>query len=123
MLLATLEGALYSPLWIMAAAYAVLFILAQGAGARGADELRERLLDFGFVIGLLAAGWVVVLLLMAVVSESDLIWDMMVILLIVVVFFAVLLFVFFLVFEVLLSRERRKAPLPTPKPEGSARGE
>ena len=119
MLLATLEGALYSPLWIMAGAYAALFVLAQAAGARGANELRERLLDFGFVIGLLAAGWVVVLMLMAVVSESDLVWDMMVILLVVVVFFVALLFVLWVVFEVLLSRDRRRAPLPTPKPEGS----
>jgi hypothetical protein len=119
-LLATLEGAFFSPLWIMAIAYGALFVLAQVAGARGATDLRERLLDFGFVVGLLAAAWVVVLLLTAIVSESDLVYDMVVILLVVVAFFALLLFALFAIFELIFSRGRRRAPVPTQEPEGSA---
>jgi hypothetical protein len=113
MVLATLSGSLFTPLWVIAIAYAALYIAAQVADARGATGARERLLDLSFLFALIGAAWVAVLLLIAVVSEPDLVWDMLTILLIVVVFFGVLLFVLFGIFELLFSRGSRRAQGPT----------
>jgi hypothetical protein len=104
--------AFYLPLILLGLAYAVVYVIAQTAGARRGAQARERLLDVAFGVALLAAAYTVVLLIISVVTLPDLIVDLVRIVLVMVAFFGVLLSVLFAIFELIFGRVGRTQPLP-----------
>ena len=103
-----LEWSLFSPLLLAVLIYAVLFIVASVMRSRGNDDRAERMLDAAFLLALVAGAWTAVLLIFAILDEPDDIWDMVIIVVIIGVFFAVLLSVLFGLFELILTRGRRR---------------
>jgi len=108
---AQISSSLFQPVLILGLVAIVLIVAGQVMRSRGAGERAEKVADIGFGIALLTGVYIVVLLLIALFSEPDLIYDAAVNILIVAVFFLLLLFVLFGVFELILSRgRRRRAP-------------
>ena len=106
-----LSSSYFTPLILAALVYVVLYVVARVLEGRG-DERWEKAEDFGFVVMLLSAAYVVILAVLAVTSEIDLVWDMVRILAIVTAFFAILILLLLAVFELGiggLSRARRRA--------------
>ena len=90
-----LTWSLYFPLILIAAAFAIVSATAGVMAGRGNHDRAEHVRDFGFLILLLGAVWVVILTVIALISEPDDIGDMLIITLVIVVFFAILLLVLF----------------------------
>ena len=103
-----LDWSLFSPLLLAVLVYAVLSIVAAVMRSRGNGDGAERMLDVGFLVALVAGAWTAILLVFAILDEPDDIWDMVIIVVIIGVFFAVLLSVLFGVFELILTRGRRR---------------
>jgi hypothetical protein len=98
---ANLSSALYAPLVLLLAAYAVLSIMATRARAADDRQRADRLAGIGFAIVLATAVYAVVLLLTAVIGYWQRVYDMVIILFVVLAFFGLLLFVFFLIAELI----------------------
>jgi len=108
---AQISSSLFQPVLILGLLAVVLIVAGQVMRSRGVGERAEKVADIGFGIALLTGVYIVVLLLIALFSEPDLIYDAAVNILIVAVFFLLLLFVLFGLFELILSRgRRRRAP-------------
>ena len=96
-----LPMAMYTPLVVVLAAYAVLSLLAGRARSKEDTGGTERFETYAFVVLLVAALYTIVLVISAVFAYPSRSTDLVTILLVVCGFFAVLLFVFFVLAEVL----------------------
>jgi Kef-type K+ transport system membrane component KefB len=86
---------LYLPLVIGAFAYAAVSAGAGVLSGRGNEAGAERVRDYGFLLMLAIAAWIVILVLVALINKPNSVGDMLIIMLVVVAFFAILLLVFF----------------------------
>ena len=96
-----LPMAMYTPLVLLLAAYAVLSLLAGRARSKEDTGGTERFETYAFVVLLVAALYTIVLVISAVFAYPSRSTDLVTILLVVCGFFAVLRFVFFVLAEVL----------------------
>jgi hypothetical protein len=94
-----LPMALYTPLVVVLAAYAVLSLLASRARSKEDTDGTERFETWAFIVLLVAALYTIVLVISAIFAYPSRSTDMVTILLVVCGFFAVLLFVFFVLAE------------------------
>lgn len=105
---AQLPFAMYMPVVVLLAGFALVSLLAGVARNRDDTGRAERLGDISFLFVVLGAAYAVVLLIASAVSYPSRMYDMILIIFIVVAFFALLLFLFFFVGEVLPGRLRRR---------------
>lgn len=99
--LSNLPMAMYTPLVVVLAAYAVLNLLAGRARSKEDTAGTERFETWAFIVLLVAALYTIVLVISAIFAYPSRSTDMVTILLVVCGFFAVLLFVFFVLAELL----------------------
>ena len=111
-----LDWSLFSPLLLAVLVCTVLSISAAVMRSRGNGDGAERMLDVGFLVALVAGAWTAILLVFAILDEPDDIWDMVIIVVIIGVFFAVLLSVLFGLFELILTRGRRRPSRAVERP-------
>jgi Kef-type K+ transport system membrane component KefB len=86
---------LFLPLVLGAVAYGVISVVAGVISSRGNQAGAERVRDYGFLLLLAIAAWIVILVLVALINKPNSVGDMLIIMLVVVAFFAILLLVFF----------------------------
>ena len=103
----SLPSAMYTPLVLLIAVYAVLSVLAGRARSQDDRAKSDRFANFAFAIVLVAAAYAVVLLITAIFSYPSRTTDMVTIILVIGVFFALLLFAFFLIAELIPHALRR----------------
>ena len=99
--LSNLPMAMYTPLVVVLAAYAVLSLLAGRARSKEDRGGTERFETWAFVVLLVAALYTVVLVISAIFAYPSRSTDMVTIILEICAFFALLLFVFFVLAELL----------------------
>jgi Kef-type K+ transport system membrane component KefB len=104
---------LFFPLILGAFAYAAISVVAGVMSSRGNEARAERARDYGFLLLLAIAAWIVILILVALINKPNSIGDMLIIMLVVIAFFAILLLVFFGISQLIgvvargMSRRRR----------------
>jgi len=103
----SLPSAMYTPLVLLIAVYAVLSVLAGRARSHDDRAKSERFANFAFAIVLVAAAYAVVLLITAIFSYPSRTTDMVTIIIVIGVFFALLLFAFFVIAELIPQALRR----------------
>jgi hypothetical protein len=96
-----LPSALYTPLAVLLAAYAVLSLMTGRARANEDTAGADRWATWAFGVLLVAAVYTIVLVITAVFQYPSRSTDMVTIVLVICAFFALLLFVFFLIAELL----------------------
>ena len=101
-----LPMAMYTPLVVLLAAYAVLSLLAGRSRSREDTGGAERFGTWGFVVLLVAALYTIVLVISAVFAYPSRSTDMVTTVIVICAFFALLLFVFFLFAELIPRRLR-----------------
>ena len=94
-----LPSAMYTPLVLLLAVYAVLSLLAGRARSKEDTGGTDRFETYAFVILLVAALYTIVLVISAIFAYPSRSTDMVTIILEICAFFAALLFVFFLIAE------------------------
>jgi fatty acid desaturase len=105
---ANLPSAMYTPLVVLLAGYAVLSVMAGRARGHDDSKTADRYATYAFGLVLVSAAYVIVLLLAAVFSYPSRVYDMVIILIVVGVFFALLLFLFFVLAEIVPRATRRR---------------
>ena len=103
----SLPSAMFTPMVLLVAAYALLSILAGRARSHDDRAKADRFANFAFAVVLVAAAYAVVLLITAIFSYPSRTTDMVTIILVIGVFFALLLFVFFVIAELIPHALRR----------------
>jgi Kef-type K+ transport system membrane component KefB len=104
---------LFLPLVLGGFAYGAISVVAGVMSSRGNEAGAERARDYGFLLMLAIAAWIVILILVALINKPNSVGDMLTIMLVVVVFFAILLLVFFGISQLIgvvsrgMSRRRR----------------
>jgi Kef-type K+ transport system membrane component KefB len=86
---------LFLPLIVGGFAYAAVSVVAGVISSRGNEAGAERARDYGFLLLLAIAAWIVVLVLVALFNKPNSVGDMLTIMFIIVSSFAILLLVFF----------------------------
>ena len=107
----SLPSAMYTPLVVLVAAYALLSILAGRARSHDDRAKSDRFANIAFAVVLVSAAYAVVLLITAIFSYPSRTSDMVTIFVVIGVFFALLLFAFFAIAELIphaLRRGRRE---------------
>jgi hypothetical protein len=90
-----LSSSFYPPLVIIGIAYVLLRVVGQArSGERG-----ETLVDYSFVLLLLAGAYTLMLALVALVSKTSLIGDLLLVLAVLIAFFGVLLIGLLAIFD------------------------
>jgi hypothetical protein len=105
---AQVSSSYLQPLLFLAVIAVVLYVSGQVVKGRGNSAGGEKVLDIAFGVALLAGVYIVIMLLLVLFDEPDLVIDALQIILVMAVFFGALLFLLFGVFELILSRGRRR---------------
>jgi hypothetical protein len=110
-----LSSSFYPPLVFIGIACVILRVVGEVRSGEGG----EKLVDFSFLLLLVAAAYTALLALIAVVSKASLIGDMLLVLAVLVIFFGILLVGLLGIFDLgigSISRARAERRRGTPDP-------